>query len=88
MRNKIFWGFGALILFLTLTNPSEREFENYIGSDGGKREWNFIVFSIYKHSGGEHYAPNPLGTTSSMSWRPSFNRTYLGISKNFFSIDS
>lgn len=48
---KLYYTVGFLLLFLTLTNPSQKRFKEYLGEksySGLKRKSNFFIFSIYQ----------------------------------------
>jgi len=94
-RNKILVSI-VLVLFFVITNPSNKNFEDYLPSKlstlksdknydfcrTGMRakENNFFVFSIFQV---EFTCTNTLYTTAS----PRYKFRYLGIAKNFILIN-
>ena len=68
---------GIALIFMIITNPSIKEFKEFIGispaaedNNAVRRTHNFILFSIYQEANdkGEFY----------------YSTSYLGIASNFF----
>ena len=45
-KKKLLIGLGIVLLFLIVTNPTNKQFEEFTDSNG-TRYWNFFVFSLY-----------------------------------------
>lgn len=82
-KNKILYGVVVLVVILVITNPSEATFDKYIKGSHGKREWNFLIFSIYSniYSGpilqsDNNFSPHLVSVN--------INERYIGVAQNFF----
>jgi len=80
-KNKILIGVAVIVAILILTNPTMQDFKNYSGKVNGKREVNYLIFSIYSSNSYvgiiEHDELND----------ERFNKKYLGILKNFIKVN-
>lgn len=69
----------ALLLILLITNPTNKDFTDFSGNEGGqsvRRTTNFIIGSIYKVHSSNLYSHSYT------------DATYLGALKNFISISN
>lgn len=68
---KVWIVVGVIVLILIITNPTPKEFKEYMGYPDNslsiKRAYNFIIFSIYTD-------------------KKDFDKHYLAVFKNFFSV--
>ncbi len=87
MKNKILIGFGAFVLLLVVTNPTDSEFEKYIHSKTGTRRWNFLIYSIYEDNRPSYTAIEYSYGHQDRVWHSGTNQKYIGIAKNFFRYD-
>ena len=72
---------ASVLIFLIITNPDLKVFKEHVGvqqtSVNVKRNYNFILFSIYQYQyRNENYTDNYIGKSY-----------YLGIAANFFSLN-
>lgn len=78
---------AIVIIFLIITNPSPKSFKDYLGVSqtnlNARRNFNFIIFSIYKEEY-QNQASEAYGVTSSSY---SYKHYYLGIAENFFNLN-
>ena len=88
-RRKLIIGVGAVLLTLTITNPSLREFKDFVVTqhyleDCG-RSSNFIIFSMYQGDvpGISYDGFIPVDGPPE---RELVTKRYIGIFKNFYEI--
>lgn len=81
MKKRILYVAGILLLFLILTNPTKKDFEEYSNATSVTKKWNFFVCSIYEV---RIYSTEPLypGEEARLLGRIE----YFGICKNFIEL--
>jgi len=72
MRSRIKYIVFGLLVVLIATNPSQRDFKEYLGADGYdglKRTYNFFVCSVYERHSTNYFAimGNFIATTKQVS---------------------
>lgn len=71
----------SVILFLIITNPSLKTFKEDTGYSNGKREYNFLLFSIFKSDKYHFDIVNNKAQNKYLG-----TEYYLGIALNTFNI--
>jgi hypothetical protein len=84
MVKKLLYVFLALIIVLVVINPSLNAFREHGHYEGIEREYNFLLFSIYKQS--VHPAHKSVQGTDYIIANEFVTTQYLGILENFFKI--
>jgi len=73
MKKKWLYITGSILLLFVLTNPSLKALSEYRGRDGGRKQYNFLVCSVY-------YVRYYDGQSKDVE------HEYLGILGNFFQL--
>jgi len=98
MKKKILIGISILLLVLILTNPTLQDFKENIGFKESKdnsvsKKYNFLLFSIYEYNSTifrvkEGATIHDKGfDNKDHTYSTSSINLYLGVLKNFISVD-